>query len=74
MIQFLDNKRLSLVMRDAADDGKKALKILQEYYASQSKTRIIIHYTELTSLEMAAREIITKYSEIPRKIPAMDLL
>ena len=37
LIQFLDDKSLSLVIRDAADDGRKALKILREHYASQSK-------------------------------------
>ena len=28
LIQFLDNKGLSLVMRDAANDSRRALKIL----------------------------------------------
>ena len=36
LIQFLDDKNLSLVMRDTADGGRKALKILREHYASQS--------------------------------------
>ena len=48
-------------MRDAVDDGRKALKILREHYASQSKSRIITLYTELTSLEMAAHETVTEY-------------
>ena len=61
LIQFLDDKSLSLVMRDSADDGRKALKILREHYASQSKPRIITLYTELTSLEMAAHETVTEY-------------
>ena len=52
LIQFLDNKGLSLVMRDAANDSRRALKILWEHYASQSNPRIITLYTELTSLEM----------------------
>ncbi|KAJ7986680.1 hypothetical protein DPEC_G00342410 [Dallia pectoralis] len=34
LIQLLDDKSLSLVMRDAADDGRKALKILREHYAA----------------------------------------
>ncbi len=29
LIQYLDDKSLSLVMRDAADDGRKALRILR---------------------------------------------
>ena len=48
-------------MRDAADDGRKALKILREHYASQSKPRIITLYTELTSLEMGTNETVTEY-------------
>lgn len=30
LIRFLDDKSLSLVMREAADDGRKALKILRD--------------------------------------------
>ena len=50
LIQFLDDKSLSLVMRDAADDGRKAQQILREHYAGSSTPRIISLYTELTSL------------------------
>lgn len=32
LIQFLDDRSLSLVMREAADDGRGALKILRDYY------------------------------------------
>ncbi len=35
LIQYLDDKSLSLVMRDAADDGRKALRILRAYYAGK---------------------------------------
>lgn len=51
LIQFLDDKSLSLVMREAADDGRKALGILRNYYAGKGKPRIISLYTELTSLQ-----------------------
>ena len=61
LIQFLDNKGLSLVMRDAADDSRKALKILREHYASQSNQRIITLYTELTSLEIGTNQTVTVY-------------
>ena len=37
MTQFLDETSLSLVMRDARDDGRKALKVLREHYARSSK-------------------------------------
>lgn len=32
------------------DDGRKALKIIRDYYAGKRKLRIISLYTELTSL------------------------
>ena len=51
LIQCLDDTSLSLVMRDATDDGRKALQILRDHYANQGKPRIITLYTELTSLE-----------------------
>ena len=61
LIQLLDDKSLSLVMRDAADDGRKALQILRDHYANQGKPRIISLYTELTSLEKGSCETITDY-------------
>ena len=48
--QFLDDKILSLVMKDAQDDGRVALKILRAHYAVSGKPRVISLYTELTSL------------------------
>ncbi|KAL2086590.1 hypothetical protein ACEWY4_017649 [Coilia grayii] len=61
LIQFLDDKSLSLVMHEATDDGRKALQILRCHYASQGKPRIIALYTELTSLKKAANETVTDY-------------
>ncbi|KAJ8414258.1 hypothetical protein AAFF_G00051280 [Aldrovandia affinis] len=61
LIQFLDDKSLSLVMREAADDGRKALKILRDYYAGRGKPRIVSLYTELTSLKMSSSESVTDY-------------
>ena len=61
LIQFLDDKSLQLVMREAADNGREALKILREHYANQGKPRIISLYTELTSLRMEASESVTDY-------------
>ncbi|TWW61432.1 hypothetical protein D4764_04G0000780 [Takifugu flavidus] len=55
MIQFLDDKSLSLIMREAADNGRKALKILRDHYAGKGKPRIISLYTEPTSLQKAHR-------------------
>ncbi len=56
LIQFLDDKSLSLVMREAADDGRAALKILRDYYAGKGKPRVISLYTELTSLQKSSSE------------------
>ena len=61
LVQCLDDKSLSLIMRDAKDDGCAAMKLLQEYYIGASKPRIISLYTELTSLKMREDEGVTDY-------------
>ena len=61
MIQFLDDKSLGLVMRDAEDNGRAALKLLREHYAGSSKPRIISMYTELTSLKKNPTDTVTDY-------------
>ncbi|RUS70255.1 hypothetical protein EGW08_021985 [Elysia chlorotica] len=61
MIQFLDDKSLSLIMREAVDDGRKALHILRTYYASPSTPRVISLYTELTTLVKSQHESLTEY-------------
>ena len=61
LIQFLDDKSLSLTMRDAIDDGRKALGILGEHNAGKSKPRIISLHTELTSLIKSSQETLTDY-------------
>jgi len=43
------------------DDGKKALEILRQHYASSGKPRIISLYTELTSLVKSSNELVTDY-------------
>ncbi|KAJ8040941.1 hypothetical protein HOLleu_15401 [Holothuria leucospilota] len=60
LIQCLDDKSLSLVMRDAQDDGRKAWKMLSEHYAGTGKPRVISLYTELTTLVKAVNETVTK--------------
>ena len=57
LVQVLDDKSLQLIMRDAVDDGRKALKILRD----QEKPRIISLYTELTFLKMNEGESLTDY-------------
>ena len=46
----LDNKSLSLVIRDARDNGRKALRILREHYLSKGKLKVISLCTALTPL------------------------
>ena len=61
LIQFLDDRSLSLVMRDAKDKGREALSILREHYRGKGKQRIICLYTELTSLVKKSTESVTDY-------------
>ena len=57
----LDDKSLTLIFRDAKDDGRKALSILRGHYLSSSETRVIGLYTELTSLKKEDGEDLTDY-------------
>ena len=61
VVQYLDDTSLSLIIRDAKDDGRKAMKILREHYIGCTKPRIISLYCELTSLKMMATESVTDY-------------
>ena len=61
LIQSLDNSSLSLVMRDARDNGRKVLRILRKHYLSEGKLKVISLYTELTSLRRLESESITDY-------------
>ena len=61
LIQFLDERSLTLVIREAKDKGREAWKILKEHYASGSKPRIITLYNELTTLQKSHTETITDY-------------
>ena len=59
LIQNLNDRSLSLVIRDARDNGRKALTILREHYLSKGKPKVISLYTELTSLRRLESESIT---------------
>ena len=61
LIQVLDDRSLSLVMREATDDGKKAISILREHYMSSGKPKVIALYTELTTLQKRENECVTDY-------------
>ena len=61
IIQFLDNRSLALVMRDAKDNGKKALQILRQHYMGDGKPRVSSLYAVLTSLQKGPEESVTDY-------------
>ena len=61
LVQCLDNRSLSLVIRDARDDGRKALEILRQHYQGKGKPRVIALYTELTSLKKRENESAMDY-------------
>lgn len=61
LVQVLDNTSLSLIMREAAADGRKALRILREHYAGKGKPRIVSLYCELAALHMHSNETVTNY-------------
>lgn len=61
LIQFLDDRSLGLVIRDAKEDGAKAFGILKEHYSGTSKPRVISLYTELTTLTKDGDESVTDY-------------
>ena len=61
LVQFLDDKSLSLIIREAKDDGRAALKILERHYAGNSKPRVIGLYVQLTTLKLKETETATDY-------------
>ena len=60
-LSCLDDKSLTLIFRDAKDEGRNALKILCEHYLSSSETRVLGLHTELTSLKKDDGEDLTDY-------------
>ena len=61
LIQFLDDKSLSLIMREASDNGREAPRIMCDHYAGKGKPRIISLYTELMSLRKEQNEGVIDY-------------
>lgn len=61
LVNALDDKSLSLIRHDAAEDGRKALTLLREHYSGKSKPRILNLYTSLTTIQMADNETVTDY-------------
>ena len=61
LIQYLDDRSLSLVMRDCKDDGRAALATLREHYRGSRKPRIMALYNELCSMQLKEGENVTDY-------------
>ena len=61
LVQCLDDRSISLIIRESKDDGRKALEILCEHYLSKGKPKVISLYTELTSLKKSDSESVTDY-------------
>ncbi|GAB1597271.1 hypothetical protein Ahia01_000003500 [Argonauta hians] len=61
LTQSLDDKSLCLIIRDARNNGRKALRILRDHYLPKGKPRVITLYTQLTSMVKNSDETITDY-------------
>ena len=63
LIQFLDERSLCLclVMREAKDDGRRALQILRQHYVGNNEPRIMSLYGQISSLNMNVNESVTDY-------------
>ena len=61
IVQYIDTTSLQLVMRDAMDDGTKAMEILRNHYKGTSKPRVLSMYTQLCSMQKLATETMTDY-------------
>ena len=61
LVQFVDDRSLSLIICDAKEDGRKALQTLRDHYSGRCKPRIIALYTELTTLKMGENETVTDH-------------
>ena len=61
LVQCLDDRSLSLIIREANEDGRKALKVLRSHYLGTGKPRILTLYSELTSLKKGINENVTDY-------------
>ena len=59
LIQFFDDKSLSLIMKEAIDNRTTALNILCGHHAGQGKLRVISLYIEWISLKNDINESVT---------------
>ena len=72
LMQFLDDRSLSRVIREAKDDGREAFRILREFYAGSSKPRVITLYNQLTTSMKGNSETVIDYM-IRAEKTAVDL-
>ena len=69
LVQYLDDKSIQLIMKDAKDDGNKALKILRKHYKGSANRMLISGlYNDLTSLKMSSDEEVGDYLYRAEKI------
>jgi len=61
LTQRLDEKSLSLICREAKNDGRKSLKILREHYMGKTYPRIIENYNRLVTLKKEENESVIDY-------------
>ena len=61
LVQCLDERCLALVMRDAADNGRKALTILRNHYAGHGKPRVLSMFRKLSTIKKEEDEDLTGY-------------
>ena len=62
LITFIDERSLTLVMRDANNKGREALAILRNHYRGNGMQRIIGLYTELSGLVKDPSESVIDYA------------
>ena len=58
---MLRYRSLSLIIREAKDEGPKALEVLRQHYQGKGEPRVISLYTELTTLKKTVSESIVDY-------------
>ena len=61
LVQCLDDRSLSLIIREAKDDGRKALKVLREHYQGNGKPRVI---AVLHGINIAAKRGKREYNRL----------
>ncbi|TWW69913.1 hypothetical protein D4764_18G0007190 [Takifugu flavidus] len=67
LVNALDDKSLSLIRHEAAEDGRK-LSILREHYSGKSKPRILNLYTSPTTIQMAENEDNVTFTDFKRRL------